>query len=127
MAVAGLWLFDLYFATAFSGCVAFPVLDFWRDPSWQANVNLVPFRQIMQYLLCLVPRQGYLNGGGYAFRGHFAFWMNFFVFSVPVLLLPRISAPLARGRGRRLACRVGRQCDRGHAAVCAHRYRTIPV
>ena len=54
MAVAGLWLFDLYFATAFSGCAAFPVLDFWRDPSWQANVNLVPFRQIMQYLLCLV-------------------------------------------------------------------------
>lgn len=36
-------------------------------------------------------------------------------------------APLARGRGRRLACRVWRQCDRGHAAVCAHRYRTIPV
>lgn len=36
-------------------------------------------------------------------------------------------APLARGRSRRLACRVGRQCDRGHAAVCAHRYRTIPV
>ena len=36
-------------------------------------------------------------------------------------------APLARGRGRRLACRVGRQCDRGHAAVCAHRYRIIPV
>ena len=98
MAVAGLWLFDLYFATAFSGCVAFPVLDFWRDPSWQANVNLVPFRQIMQYLLCLVPGQGYLNGGGYAFRGHFAFWMNFFVFSVPVLLLPRIS-PRWRGAG----------------------------
>lgn len=98
MAVAGLWLFDLYFATAFSGCAAFPVLDFWRDPSWQANVNLVPFRQIMQYLLCLVPGQGYLNGGGYAFRGHFAFWMNFFVFSVPVLLLPRIS-PRWRGAG----------------------------
>lgn len=98
MAVAGLWLFDLYFATAFSGCVAFPVLDFWRDPSWQANVNLVPFRQIMQYLLCLVPGQGYLNGCGYAFRGHFAFWMNFFVFSVPVLLLPRIS-PRWRGAG----------------------------
>lgn len=43
MAVAGLWLFDLYFATAFSGCAAFPVLDFWRDPSWQANVNLCRF------------------------------------------------------------------------------------
>ena len=98
MAVAGLWLFDLYFSTAFSGCVAFPVLDFWRDPSWQANVNLVPFRQIMQYLLCLVSGQGYLNGGGCAFRGHFAFWMNFFVFSVPVLLLPRIS-PRWRGAG----------------------------
>ena len=98
MAVAGLWLFDLYFATAFSGCVTFPVLDFWRDPSWQANVNLVPLRQIMQYLLCLVSGQGYLNGGGYAFRGHFAFWMNFFVFSVPVLLLPRIS-PRWRGAG----------------------------
>lgn len=98
MAVAGLWLFDLYFATAFSGYAAFPVLDFWRDPSWQANVNLVPFRQIMQYLLCLVPGQGYLNGCGYAFRGHFAFWMNFFVFSVPVLLLPRIS-PRWRGAG----------------------------
>ena len=98
MAVAGLWLFDLYFATAFAGCVVFPVLDFWRDPSWQANVNLVPLRQIMQYLLCLVSGQGYLNGGGYAFRGHFAFWMNFFVFSVPVLLLPRIS-PRWRGAG----------------------------
>ena len=94
MAVAGLWLLDLYFAGAFAGCVAFPVLDFWQAPSWQANVNLVPFRQIMQYLLCLVP--GHLNGGGYAFRGHFAFWMNFFVFSVPVLLLPRIS-PRWRG------------------------------
>ena len=33
-----------------------------------------------------------MNGGGYAFRGHFAFWLNFFVFSVPVLLLPRISS-----------------------------------
>ena len=74
------------------------MLDFWRDPSWQANVNLVPFRQIMQYLLCLVPGQGYLSGGGYAFCGHFAFWMNFFVFSVPVLLLPRIS-PRWRGAG----------------------------
>ena len=30
MAVAGLWLLDLYFAGAFAGCVAFPVLDFWR-------------------------------------------------------------------------------------------------
>ena len=39
-----------------------------------------------------------MNGGGYAFRGHFAFWMNFFVFSVPVLLLPRIS-PRWRGAG----------------------------
>ena len=74
------------------------MLDFWRAPSWQANVNLVPLRQIMQYLLCLVPGQGYLNGGGYAFRGHFAFWLNFFVFSVPVLLLPRIS-PRWRGAG----------------------------
>lgn len=52
----------------------------------------------MQYLLCLVPGQGYLSGGGYAFCGHFAFWMNFFVFSVPVLLLPRIS-PRWRGAG----------------------------
>lgn len=98
MAVTGLWLFYLYFAAAFAGCAAFPVLDFFRDPSWQTNVNLVPFRQIGQYLLCLVPGQGYLNGGGYAFRGHFVFWMNFFVFSVPVLLLPRIS-PRWRGAG----------------------------
>lgn len=94
MAVAGLWLLDLYFA----GCVAFPVLDFWQAPSWQENLNLVPFRQIAQYLLCLVPGQGYLNGSGYAFRGHFVFWMNFFVFSLPVLLLPRIS-PRWRGAG----------------------------
>lgn len=98
MAVAGLWLLDLYFAGAFAGCVAFPVLDFWQAPSWQENLNLVPFRQIAQYLLCLVSGQGYLNGSGYAFRGHFAFWMNFFVFSVPVLLLPRIS-PRWRGAG----------------------------
>lgn len=67
-------------------------------PSWQENLNLVPFRQIAQYLLCLVPGQGYLNGSGYAFRGHFVFWMNFFVFSLPVLLLPRIS-PRWRGAG----------------------------
>lgn len=100
MAVAGLWLFYVYCAGAFAGCVAFPVLDFLRDPSWQANVNLVPFRQIMQYLLCLLPGQGYINGGGYAFHGHFAFWMNFFLFAVPVLLLPRISV---RWRGVRAA------------------------
>lgn len=98
MAVAGLWLLDLYFAGAFAGCVAFPVLDFWQAPSWQENLNLVPFRQIAQYLFCLVPGQGYLNGSGYAFRGHFVFWMNFFVFSLPVLLLPRIS-PRWRGAG----------------------------
>ena len=98
MAVAGLWLLDLYFAGAFAGCVAFPVLDFWQASSWQENLNLVPFRQIAQYLLCLVPGQGYLNGSGYAFRGHFVFWMNFFVFSLPVLLLPRIS-PRWRGAG----------------------------
>ena len=98
MAVAGLWLLDLYFAGAFAGCVAFPVLDFWQAPSWQENLNLVPFRQIAQYLLCLVSGQGYLNGSGYAFRGHFVFWMNFFVFSLPVLLLPRIS-PRWRGAG----------------------------
>ena len=96
MAVAGLWLFYVYCARAFAGCVAFPVLDFWRIPAWQENVNLVPFRQIVQYLLCLVPGRGYINGSGYAFRGHFAFWMNLFVFSVPVLLLPRIS-PRWRG------------------------------
>lgn len=96
MAVAGLWLFYVYCAVAFAGCVAFPVLDFLRDPSWKADVNLVPFRQIGQYLLCLVPGQGYLNGGGYTFRGHLAFWMNFFLFAVPVLLLPRIS-PRWRG------------------------------
>ena len=96
MAVAGLWLFYVYCAGAFAGCVAFPVLDFWCTPAWQENVNLVPFRQIVQYLLCLVPRRGYINGGGYAFRGHFAFWMNLFVLSVPVLLLPRIS-PRWRG------------------------------
>lgn len=98
MAVAGLWLLDLYFAGAFAGCVAFPVLDLWQASSWQENLNLVPFRQIAQYLLCLVPGQGYLNGSGYAFRGHFVFWMNFFVFSLPVLLLPRIS-PHWRGAG----------------------------
>ena len=98
MAVAGLWLLDLYFAGAFAGCVAFPVLDFWQASSWQENLNLVPFRQIAQYLFCLVPGQGYLNGSGYAFRGHFVFWMNFFVFSLPVLLLPRIS-PRWRGAG----------------------------
>lgn len=98
MAVAGLWLLDLYFAGAFAGCVAFPVLDFWQAPSWQEDLNLVPFRQIAQYLFCLVPGQGYLNGSGYAFRGHFVFWMNFFVFSLPVLLLPRIS-PRWRGAG----------------------------
>ena len=80
MAVAGLWLLDLYFAGAFVGCVAFPVLDFWQVSSWQENLNLVPFRQIAQYLLCLVPGQGYLNGSGYAFRGHFVFWMNFLCF-----------------------------------------------
>lgn len=96
MAVAGLWLFYVYCAGAFAGCVAFPVLDFWCTPAWQENVNLVPFRQIVQYLLCLVPGRRYINGGGYAFRGHFAFWMNLFVFSVPVLLLPRIS-PRWRG------------------------------
>ena len=96
MAVTGLWLFYVYCAGAFAGCVAFPVLDFWRTPAWQENVNLVPFRQIVQYLLCLVPGRGYINGSGYAFRGHFAFWMNLFVFSVPVLLLPRIS-PRWRG------------------------------
>ena len=89
-------MFYVYCAGAFAGCVAFPVLDFWRTPAWQENVNLVPFRQIVQYLLCLVPGRGYINGGGYAFRGHFAFWMNLFVFSVPVLLLPRIS-PRWRG------------------------------
>lgn len=96
MAVAGLWLFYVYCSGAFAGCVAFPVLDFWRTPAWQENVNLVPFRQIVQYLLCLVPGRGYINGGGYAFRGHFAFWMNLFVFSAPVLLLPRTS-PRWRG------------------------------
>ena len=101
MAVAGLWLFDVYCAVAFAGCVAFPVLDFLCDPSWQADVNLVPFRQIGQYLLCLVPGHGYLNGGGYAFREHFAFWMNFFLFAGPVLLLPRIS-PRWRGVGAAL-------------------------
>lgn len=74
------------------------MLDFWQASSWQENLNLVPFRQIAQYLLCLVPGQGYLNGSGYAFRGHFVFWMNFFVFSLPVLLLPRIS-PHWRGAG----------------------------
>ena len=58
MAVAGLWLFYVYCAGAFAGCVAFPVLDFWRTPAWQENVNLVPFRQIVQYLLCLVPGRG---------------------------------------------------------------------
>ena len=98
IAVAGLWLLDLYFAGAFAGCVAFPVLDFWQASSWQENLNLVPFRQIAQYLLCLVSGQWYLNGSGYAFRGHFVFWMNFFVFSLPVLLLPRIS-PRWRGAG----------------------------
>ena len=127
MAVAGLWLFDLYFATAFSGCVAFPVLDFWRDPSWQANVNLVPFRQIMQYLLCLVSGQGYLERRWVCVPRAFCLLDELFrVFRAGSAAAAHL-APLARGRGRRLACRVGRQCDRGHAAVCAHRYRTIPV
>ena len=127
MAVAGLWLFDLYFATAFSGCAAFPVLDFWRDPSWQANVNLVPFRQIMQYLLCLVPGQGILERRRVCVLWAFCLLDELFrVFRAGSAATAHL-APLARGRGLRLACRVGRQCDRGHAAVCAHRYRTIPV
>lgn len=127
MAVAGLWLFDLYFATAFSGCAAFPVLDFWRDPSWQANVksgavsanHAVPAlsgagagvlerrRVCVPRAFCLLDELFRVFRAGSATAAHLA--------------------PLARGRSRRLACRVGRQCDRGHAAVCAHRYRTIPV
>lgn len=127
MAVAGLWLFDLYFATAFSGCVAFPVLDFWRDPSWQAKCksgavsanHAVPAlsgagagvlerrRVCVPRAFCLLDELFRVFRAGSAAAAHLA--------------------PLARGRGRRLACRVGRQCDRGYAAVCAHRYCTIPV
>ena len=127
MAVAGLWLFYVYCAGAFAGCVAFPVLDFWRTPAWQENVNLVPFRQIVQYLLCLVPGRGYINGGGYAFRGHFAFWMNLFVFSAAGSAAAAHLAPLAWGQSRAVAGRGRRQCDRDYTVVRAHGFRAVPV
>ncbi len=110
-------LLDLYFAGAFAGCVAFPVLDFWQAPSWQENLNLVPFRQIAQYLLCLVPGQGYLNGSGYAFRGHFVF-DELFVFSLCQFFCCHASHP-AWGGCRRLLAVVSGCVMKLHSCSCA--------
>lgn len=127
MAVAGLWLFYVYCAGAFAGCVAFPVLDFWRTPAWQENVNLVPFRQIVQYLLCLVP------GRGVHKRRRVCVPRTFCLLDEPFCVFRSGSAaaahlaPLAWGQSRAVAGRGRRQCDRDYTVVRAHGFRAVPV
>ena len=125
MAVAGLWLFYVYCAGAFAGCVAFPVLDFWRTPAWQENVNLVPFRQIVQYLLCLVP------GRGYDKRRRVCVPRTFCLLDEPFRVFRSGSAaaahlaPLAWGQSRAVAGRGRRRCDRDYTVVRAHGFRAF--
>lgn len=127
MAVAGLWLFYVYCAGAFAGCVAFPVLDFWRTPAWQENVNLVPFRQIVQYLLCLVP------GRGVHKRRRVCVPRTFCLLDEPFRVFRSGSAaaahlaPLAWGQSRAVAGRGRRRCDRDYTVVRAHGFRAVPV
>lgn len=127
MAVAGLWLFYVYCAGAFAGCVAFPVLDFWAHPgvARECKSGAVPANRAIPAL----PGAG----AGVHKRRRVCVPRTFCLLDEPFRVFRSGSAaaahlaPLAWGQSRAVAGRGRRRCDRDYTVVRAHGFRAVPV